>query len=428
MRIDVLWRVVLYDLLLLLVAIPVLAWIGLRYLVLPGRRGHLAERFGAGPRGEGTTVWVHAVSVGEVLAAVPMLGALRERLSPGSRLFLSTVTPTGREAARREFPGADALFYLPFDFPGAVDCALGRVRPSVFVTVETELWPNLLAACHRRGVPVAVVNGRISDRSFGRYRLLRWFFAPFLRLPRAYLMQGPEDARRITFLGAPAERVSVSGNTKYDRLPRPPVLPPAVVAWAKEAPLLVGGSTHAGEEEALLAAARHPRARARGLRLALVPRHPERFNEVARLLERREILHTRYSAVMAGEPCRGEVLLVDAMGVLEGMYALGDIAFVGGSLVPVGGHNLLEPAALAKPVLTGPHTGNFRDIAAALLRSGGARQVPDHDALAAEVAALAEDRVLRATMGEVAGRAAREDAGASVRNAMAVIRILEEAR
>ncbi len=418
-------RILLYNI-LLLVSTPVfLAWFAGQWLVMPRRRVGVAQRFGAAPRGTGPTVWVHAVSVGEAMAILPVLRLLRRRLPPGWRLVVSTVTVTGQETVRREFPEADDHFYFPLDLTGVPGRAVDRVRPSLLVVVETELWPNVLAACRSRGIPVAVVNGRLSDRSYRAYGRLRWLAAPLVRTLALVMAQSARDAGRFVALGADPERVRNAGNLKFDRSPKQVNLPEAVARWKGKRPLLVAGSTHRGEEAALLALLRHPLIAPAGLRLAIVPRHPERFGEVAALPAGAGLAACRYSRVAAGGEPAGEVMVVDAMGILDGFYALADICFVGGSLVPVGGHNLLEPAMAGKPILTGSHLHNFRDIVALLVEAGGARVVNDGEALAVAVADLLADPPGRERMGEAAAAAVRHSAGASERVTGAILELLE---
>lgn len=409
----------LYNVTMAILALPASPWLLYELLRVSRRRVGLRQRLGESPRGEGLVVWVHAVSVGEVRAILPMMRILKE-LIPEGRLFLSTTTVTGHETALRECAQADEIFYFPLDFPFAVRRSLDRVRPSMFVTAETELWPNFLAACFRRHVPVAVVNGRLSDRSYRNYRIFRWFFRPFLMKVSSFFVQSEEDARRMISIGARPESVKVTGNTKYDRLPGGLKLPGRVAAWAGSSPVIVAGSTHKGEEEALVRLVRLRSMEKRDVRLIIVPRHPERFEEVALTLETDNVKFSRFSRLDDREGNTGRVLLVDAMGLLDGFYNMADICFVGGSLVPVGGHNLLEPAMLGKPVLTGPYLHNFRDIADVLVEAGGARIVKDDESLYAAVDELLEDRELREMMGDAAMLASRKAGGASRKNAEGV--------
>lgn len=408
-------RVLVYNLVLLVLA-PVLApWAVIQLLFVPRRRTGMAERFGRAPLGEGV-IWIHAVSVGEVRAVAPMLAILKRET--GRDLYLSTVTVTGQATARRECPEADRIFYFPLDLPLVTGRAIDRVKPAVFVTAETEWWPNFYRGCRIRGVPVLVVNGRISDRSLSRYRRFTWLLKEVLGDVTVFLMQSREDARRAVELGADPARVRVSGNTKYDRRAHPAPLPEAVTRWARGGFLMVAGSTHRGEEEAIIAGAADPKVAK--VQWAIVPRHPERFEEVAGILDSAGLQWSRFSRVAAGGECSGSILLVDAMGVLEGFYQLGQAAFVGGSLVEVGGHNLLEPAMLGKPVVTGPHVSNFREIAAGLTEAGGCRVVADGDDLVQVTARLAEDEQFREEMSRAALSSSTAQTGASARNVMEV--------
>ncbi len=366
------------------------------------------------PESAARPIWIHAVSVGEVRAVTPMLELLSKQLEGKSGLFLSTVTVTGQDTALAECEAADEIFYFPMDLPFAVGRALDRVRPSVFVTAETEIWPNFLYSCIRRGIPIVMVNGRISDRSFKRYRSFRWFFRPILDGINAFLMQSEEDARRIIAMGAPADRVFPTGNTKYDRKPAPAELPEEVKMWTDGRFLLVAGSTHKTEEETVLSLL--SRKGSHDLLIALVPRHPERFEEVAMLLVDSGVAFFRYSDIQKGNAVVGSVILVDTMGVLESFYSIADAAFVGGSLVPVGGHNLLEPAAFGIPVVSGPHLENFREISDDLIKSGGCVVIEDSKALAEIIQRFSVDEDYRLKVGASARGASEGKTGASARN------------
>jgi 3-deoxy-D-manno-octulosonic-acid transferase len=421
-------RVALYNLVLALTLLVGVPWLLLSLLFNPRRRVGIGARFGGAPDSGGERpLWIHAVSVGEVRAIAPMLSLLAGASGISRPLVLSTVTVTGQETARRECREAARIFYFPLDLPLAVGRALDRVRPSLFVTAETEIWPNFLAACFSRGVPVAVVNGRLSDRSFARYRRFAWLFRPFFARIDLFLMQSEEDARRALELGARRERVRVTGNTKYDGTLRQVEVPDAVRLWASSGPLLAAVSTHRGEESLLLDLLALPALEREGLLLALAPRHPERFDEVAALLTLRGVPFARWTEAGAGV-AQAKVLLVDAMGVLDGLFPLASLAFVGGSLVPTGGHNLLEPAMHGVPVLTGPHTQNFRDIALALIEAGGCREAVDAAGLAREVAELLANAPRRAAMGRAAKQASESARGASRRNAEAMLALLGENR
>ncbi|UCF31674.1 MAG: 3-deoxy-D-manno-octulosonic acid transferase [bacterium] len=417
------WRIALYNLILHGVSLALLPWVILQLIFVPRRKAGIKERLGWAPQDSGNNVWIHAVSVGEVRAVSPMVKLLSEKLTGNCRLLLSTVTVTGHGTARREIESADRIFYFPLDLLIPVKRALSRIRPSLFVTTETEIWPNFLYTCYRQRIPVVLVNGRISDRSFTRYRFFRWFFGPFMRIFDVLLMQSEEDARRVIALGAPEDRVQVTGNMKYDIRPKQFALPDAVHDWAKDSFLLVAGSTHRGEEEVLIDILGEPGLE--GSKIVLVPRHPERFDEVETLLSRRNISFVRYSALNHPAGMDSNVMLVDAMGVLDGFYAMADIAFVGGSLVPVGGHNLLEPAMHGKPVLTGPNMHNFRDVTDILIKGNGCWIVDDSHALKEAAVRLKQDEELRMSMGHASMNALRGSTGASNRNADIVLEILK---
>jgi 3-deoxy-D-manno-octulosonic-acid transferase len=379
-------------------------WRGLR------ERGYwlgLGERFGFGAHiaagsAPARSIWVHAVSLGEMSAAAPLISALLER-HPDTRMVLTTATPAGRARAAALFAGAADIRYLPYDTPGAVRRFLARIRPSVAVIMETELWPNLLAQCARRGVPVVLASARLTARSVSRYRRLGRLFSGVFTANVSVAAQSADDAARFLEIGADAARVRVVGNVKFDvrvdaqlieqgrRLRR---------SFGAERCAWVAGSTHAGEDEAVLSAhAQLLQKKPRAL-LLLAPRHRDRFESVAAMLERSGLRFERRSSSGASLSAQTQVLLVDTLGELTMMYAAADVAFVGGSLVPVGGHNLLEPAALGVPVLTGPFQDNNREIAKLLAARGAAAVVADAAQLADALERLFADAAQRRRMGE----------------------------
>ena len=372
------------------------------------RRG-LGERLGRVPAWTGPVppVWLHAVSVGEVMAATSLARELTAR-HPDLPLLVSTVTDTGRGVAEARLP-AKQLVYFPLDLAWAVRTALDRVRPRAVLLTETEIWPNFLRACSARGIPVVLVNGRISPRSFPRYRRVRGLFGRVLQGIRLFCMQTPEDARRILDLGAPRERVHVVGNLKFDLAGAGPTEGGAdglavrhMLGLPPSRPVLVAGSTHRGEEGPVLDAFKAVRRSVPDLTLLLVPRHPERLGEVEALLEREGLAWIRRSRV----PTQGgaAVILVDTMGELARLYAAGTVVFVGGSLVPIGGHNILEPAIHARPVLFGPHMGNFAEMGRLFLEQQAGVEVRDARALAEETLRLLREPRVAERMGET-GRA-----------------------
>jgi 3-deoxy-D-manno-octulosonic-acid transferase len=373
------------------------------------------------------SIWVHAVSVGEVLAARPLVAALRERL-PGHRIFVSTTTMTGNAVAKKSLRGIDGLLYAPFDFPHPVRYALEVLNPSVLVLVETELWPNLIHEAHRRGTRVALVNGRISPRSFPRYRRVRSLLKPVLAEVDAFLMQGEPHAERIRELGAPGDRVQVTGNLKYDAV-EPARLPERLVrllqGGGERRPLWVAGSTVEGEEPLVLSAFHRVRERVPQARLLMAPRHPERFGAVPDMIAQAGFRCLRRSALDPLAWQDGEVMLLDTLGELAQVYGLASVVFVGGSLVPSGGHNILEPAVAGKPVIVGPHMENFQEIADVFRGEQALVQVASVDELGSEVAALLLDERRRSGLGERARELVGRNRGAVARSTDALVALLK---
>ncbi len=360
----------------------------------------------------GGAIWVHAVSVGEALAARDLVAALRARF-PDRPLVVSTTTPTGQAVAREKLRGVDGFFYAPFDVGFAVRRVLAEVRPSLLVLVETEIWPGLVHAAAARGVKIAIVNGRISPRSFPRYRAVRALLRPVLAEMDAFLMQAEPHAERIRALGAAAERVRVSGNLKYDVEPHVPSAELRAALDTQGAPLWLAGSTAAGEEEAVLDAFATLRREVADLRLVIAPRRTERFDVVAALVASRGLRVVRRSE---GRGWAGaEVMILDTLGELSSAYALCTVAFVGGSLVPHGGQNPLEPAIAGRAVVVGPHMENFQEITDAFLAADALVQVADGSGLAAAVGALLRDEARRTTVGENARKLMAANRGAVAR-------------
>ena len=349
-------------------------------------------------------IWAHAASVGEVGALRAVVSALvRER--PGATLVVTAMTAAGREAARRALPGARAHLLAPLDYRGALGRFLGALRPTLVLVAETELWPNYFIESHRAGARLAIVNGRISARAFGRYRCVRPLLREALECADRVLAQTPEDAERFLALGAIADRVVVTGNTKFDleSLVAAP-LRPALGAFAAGCPILVAGSTAPDEERVVIDAWRELGARFDRLALVLAPRHLERIAEVESLLGAARIEYAKASAQDAAGAAAARVMLLDTMGDLRAMYARSAAAFVGGSLAPGrGGQSLAEPAAAAVPVLFGPFHESQREIAAALLEARAGAVVRNAAELARAASALLGDEAAR----RAAGRAAK---------------------
>lgn len=408
-------------------AVAAYAPVALARRVARGVPLNLGARLGLGapPPSKRRATWIHAVSVGEVMAALPLVEALHAR-HPQWPLVVTTVTETGASVVRARLDGVAEHRYFPLDFPGAVRRVIDALDPAVLVCMETELWPNVLRELGRRAVPVMIANGRLSDRSFRRYARVRPLMRSMLAGVRVLAMQSDEDARRVLLLGAPPERVVVTGNLKHDAGPAgagAAELWRRLLGLAPGRPAWIAGSTHRGEDEAVIAAHEAGLARFPGLALVLAPRHPDRAAEVMALLRARGLPAVRRSELTA--PGMGDrVVVLDTVGELAALYGVADVVFVGGSLVDAGGHNMLEPARLGKPVLVGPHTGNFRDIAAILLEANGAAVVRDGAELGARLADLLADTERRAAMGEAGRRAAASRHGALLRTIELVERLV----
>ncbi|MEE8281384.1 MAG: lipid IV(A) 3-deoxy-D-manno-octulosonic acid transferase [Gammaproteobacteria bacterium] len=387
----------------------------LGYLLIPVLLGHLlwrsrtnpeyrqriSERFGRGhARLPQPSIWVHAVSVGEIQAAAALVRALLE-LYPTQPVVLTTVTPTGAQRARELFGDAVVHSYAPFDLVGAVRKFFDWSRPKLLIVLETELWPNLYHECGRRDVPLVLASARVSPKSVNRYRWMLSLFRQTLSHGIVIAAQSEADAKRFLALGADPQRTNVTGNIKFDfNLPADIEIDGAQFrqSHAPDRPVWIAASTHASEEEIVLAAHRQVLDAFPNALLLMVPRHPERFQTVTSLTVKQGFSAVRRST---GDDCTmdTEVFIGDSMGELPVFYAAADIAFVGGSLVQVGGHNLLEPAALGKPVLTGPYTYNAEDIARLLQDAGAARIVTDADELGEAVINLLGDAGERLRLG-----------------------------
>lgn len=404
----------------MLVSLPYWLWQRLRH----GKYSvGLEQRLGTVPEALNSkqpVIWVHAVSVGEVFAVSRLVEQLRNH-SPGYRIVVSTTTDTGQKLARTKF-GEPNVFYFPLDFAFAIRPYLEVLKPRLVVIAETEFWPNFLRLTHRSGARIAIVNARISDRSWPGYQRFRSLLTGALRQVDLFLAQTDEDRKRLIDIGALADRVQVSGNLKFD-VPLPPV--PAIVASLRTAfeqagstPILVCGSTVEDEEPLLLQAfvnvlASHPKAV-----MILAPRHPERFAEVAKLLEDLG-LHFLKRSLWSGEPIVGGVLLIDTIGELASLYALADIAFVGGSLVPRGGHNIIEPAQHGVAIVVGNHTENFRDMVR-LFQSRDAVRVVGPAEFPLVLMDLISHPEERAALGQRAAETLRSQTGATERTLAAL--------
>jgi 3-deoxy-D-manno-octulosonic-acid transferase len=374
------------------------------------------------------SIWVHAVSVGEVLSARPLISELRVSY-PKLRLFLSTTTLTGQQLARRSVSDVDAVFYFPFDWTVTARRTLNVVRPRLFVMTETEIWPNLLRECRKRGVKTLMVNGRISYRSFPRYRLIRPFMKRVLSDIDRFCVQGEETARRLADLGADPARITVTGSLKFDSLESSPIPGRGrerVLRFFRVPtgrPVIVAGSTLKGEEEPVIRAFNRVRASGVNALLVIAARHPERFDEVERLCRHEGLAVVRRTELPIDAEPRADAVVLDTIGELAPLYQIATVVFVGGSLVPAGGHNILEPALYGKPVVFGPHMQNFGEIAETFLSNGAAIQVRTPGELEETMLSLIGDPVRRARVGAAARALVESNRGARDRT-LAVIRDL----
>ncbi len=415
---------ILYNIFLIFATILLFPVILFKLVTVPKYRGGLTQKLGRLRKGvmnviSGTRpIWVHAVSVGEVMAAHPLLRELRKKY-PGRKLILSTVTVTGNYTARRRVPEADAVFYFPFDYPCIVRRVIKGINPELVLVAETELWPNFFRELKRAGIPSAVINGRISPGSHKNYLKFKPFFRQVFDHVNLFCMQSEGDAERIKDIGADPEKVLITGNLKFDqKIPGASPNPVSIPAGRK---IITAGSTHRGEEAALLDIFSQLRGKYPELTLIIAPRHPERFDEVEGIIN------------SAGYECqrrtnlRGsvrDVLLLDTIGELRTFYALCDIAFVGGSLVKVGGHNLLEPAAMKKPVIFSRYMFNFKEISEALMSSGGGIMVKDKGELYTQFDRLLSEPERAKRMGERAFRVIEANSGSAKKTIDAVGRLL----
>jgi len=412
-----------YNLALLLALLLASPWWLWQMATTQKYREGLAERLGRirlrKNQDNRPIIWLHAVSVGEVLAASRLVDEL-DRAFPDHHLVISTTTRTGQALARERF-GVNRVFYCPLDLPWAVRAYLNALQPKLLILAETEFWPNLLNGCFRRGIPVAVVNARISDRSWPRYQFVRPIFRPLLKRIALVLAQSPTDAERLKAIGCEPDRVSVAGNLKFDvRIATEADATRLLKAMAADLRLVVAGSTLDGEEAALLEAWPQLTAADPQLAMVLAPRHPERFAHVAALLERSGIPWVRRSD-LPSQPAdalkplnAGEIVLLDTIGELASVYSLASVAFVGGSLIPAGGHNPLEPAQFSVPIVMGPHYVNFRAITDDLLAHQALRIAAKPD-LAGALIHLLRDTPSAAAMGAGAKEVFDQQAGATAR-------------
>ncbi len=415
---------VIYNIFLVVATVFLSPVVLFKLITVPKYRGGLTQKLGRLRKSvmrviKGTRpIWVHAVSVGEVMAAHPLIRELKKKY-PHRKLILSTVTVTGHFTASRRVPEADAIFYFPFDYPCIIRRVIKGINPEIVLIAETELWPNFFRELKRQGIPSAVINGRISPHSYKNYQKFRKFFGMVFDQVTLFCMQSEEDAQRIRDIGADPGKVMVTGNLKFDQKILGTQANPVAISAGRK--VITAGSTHRGEEAALLEVFTRLREKYPKLLLIIAPRHPERFDEVEGVINSAGYECQRRTSLRG--PVK-DVLLLDTIGELRSFYAVCDIAFVGGSLVKVGGHNLLEPAAMKKPVIFSRYMFNFKEISEALISSGGGIMVKDKGELYAEFNALLADGERAKSMGERAFRVIEANTGAAKKTIEAISRLI----
>jgi 3-deoxy-D-manno-octulosonic-acid transferase len=369
------------------------------------------------------SIWVHAASVGEVFCSVPLIKKIKKEF-PNFKIVLTTMTSMGNETAKVCLPETDQVLFLPIDHPLFIRSAIKKIQPSLLLLAETELWPNLLRYCGKKGIPIVLFNGRISQKSFRGYLLLRFLFKECLKYISLFIMQTEEDRMRIIKIGGESQKTRVVGNLKFDQT-LPSLTPGAIEHMATtlgisgEVNVLIAGSTHSGEEEILVTLYKELKKKDPNLVLILAPRHLERLEEVERILKKESLSWVRKTSLLLdshqsdqGQP---EVILLDTMGELMGIYSLGTLVFIGGSLVPIGGHNPLEPLFFRKCVLFGPHMFNFLEISNRLIEVGGAIQVSGKEDLFSQLKFLLSDKGARKEVGEKGYQFLQKHQGATER-------------
>ena len=398
-----------YNILLTFLLLLVSPYFLLRSLIQKRSREGLSQRMGFfNNLSFEKPIWIHAASVGEVVCSIPLLKKIKNEF-PWLKIVLTTMTSTGNEIAKTRLPEADRVLFVPIDHPFIVQRTIKKIQPSLLLIAETELWPNLLRLCGRKGIPVILFNGRISQKSFQRYLLLKFFFKECLKYVSLFLMQTEEDRRRITQIGGDSQKARTVGNLKFDQTfpsftQRTMTEMTKALGFHGKEKILIAGSTHSGEEEILVTLYKELKKMDPHLVLILAPRHLDRLDEVERILKRESLSWARKTS-LSSAPGRSdrewsEVILLDTMGELISVYSLGTLVFVGGSLVPVGGHNPLEPLFFKKCVLFGPYMFHFLDISRRLIETGGAIQVSGKEDLLPQLKRLLYDDGARKEVGE----------------------------
>jgi len=425
---------ILYDLVFILLFVVWLPFYGFRALFRKKYQGGLLQRFGIFPRQLdeklrlGVDVWLHAVSVGEVLAARPILERLRKEF-PSLKIAVSTITRTGNDVADSLAGDDDVVVYLPLDISFIIKRVLNRFRPKVFLMMETELWPNLIYALSKFRIPVCLLNARISSRSFRGYKKIRFIIKGVLRRIDLLAMQTQKDAQRVVALGAPPDRVKVTGNTKFDLAGLEKVSQQEQrrlrdsLGLNEEDKLFACGSTHRGEEEILLAVYKDLIAQYPDLRLLIAPRHLERTGAIEKLIDEFNFSSVRSSRLSGGRIAAGRIIILDKIGVLRSLYSIATLVFVGGSLIPHGGQSVIEPAAFAKPVIFGPYMFNFQEAVDGLLEEKAAIMVQGQNQLLSVCREVLSSPEKRASLGQKAKDVVEKLSGATEKN-MELIRDL----
>lgn len=416
---------ILYNIVLVLATVLLFPYFLIKLISAPKYRGGISQKLGRVRKGvlkilrkSPRPIWVHAVSVGEVMAAHPLIRELKKKY-PHKKLILSTVTVTGNYTARQRVPEADEVFYFPFDYPWIVRRVIAGINPAVVLVAETELWPNFFRELKKAGIPSAVVNGRISPHSYRNYLKLRGFFKKVFENVDLFCMQSEADAIRIKEIGAAADKVLITGNLKFDQKILTSQASPVSIPSGRK--VITAGSTHRGEEAILLEIFKKLRNKYPALVLIIAPRHPERFDEVEGLINKAGYECQRRSRLKG--PVK-DILLLDTIGELRSFYSVCDIAFVGGSLVKVGGHNLLEPAAMKKPVIFSRYMYNFKEISEALISSGGGVIVKDKEDLYDKIDNLLADQALARRIGLNAFKVIEANTGATKRTVELISRLI----
>jgi len=374
-------------------------------------------------------VWIHAVSVGEVTSTIPLIQEIKKRY-PSQKIILSTVTVTGNYTATIRVREVDAVIYFPLDYPFIVKKVIRQIKPKLFIILETELWPNILRELKRNNIPSVVVSGRISNRSYHKYRWGRFFFTKVLDNIHLFCMQTEVDSKRIINIGADKDRVTTVGNLKFDQCV------PTITTEEKEnlynmlslkegQTIFIAGSTHKGEENIVLEVFKNLKKTYEDLILILAPRHPERFDEVADLISHQKLRSIKKTKIkVAQKSNHHDIILLDTIGELSKLYSIGTIIFVGGSLVSTGGHNVLEPVAYKKAVIFGPHMDNFSEISRCLRESGGGFQVNNQEEFLSQTEMLLQNDVDRDKLGEKAFEVIAHNQGAINKSMEAIKRFL----